>query len=212
MNQSSWLTQHVAEVQGKRDKSSQSKKVIFIIVPLMMILMVVAGLMGAKSIDAQTRNGIFAMLGVFVGIMIFVFILVGKGKKIDATKGTRESVMALFKTDEDVKLFDTEMNRPPLKEIIFSGTEKFFVTEHYIGISFMMLGDLQFRFAEISEIGGLTCNMSGSLTRQYRDIFFDILNKDGQKIFGATAPNSKHLDEMATILKELVPQIAVKVI
>ena len=210
MNQSVWLKKHVEEVQGKRDKENKSKKIILILVPLMMLLFIVPALLGSDGMDEQMKMGVIAMIGTMVGVMLLIILLIGKAKKIDATVGTRENVMAILKNAEDVMRFDVEMSNPPLREITFTGTSKFFVTQSFVGVSFMMKGDLQYRFAKKDDIAGIDYCMSKALPG-YVDIFFDILDAKGQKIFGSVASNASKMEEVVRTMKDFNTDLIVRV-
>ncbi len=206
MRESVWLKKHVEEVQGKRDQSAQKKKVMLILLPMMFGLFFIAIIASAGEVMAsEIRTAMIVMLAVFAGVMVMVILLLGKAKKIDATKGTRENVTAILKTDEDVELFDMEMSQKPLKEVWLSGVSKFFVTQNYIGVKFMYLGDEQYRFAKKTEVTGFAyCKTKG-----VKEIFFDVLNCNNEKIFGESATSMNQINEIITLLQEFQPNLTV---
>ena len=206
MRESVWLKKHVEEVQGKRDQSAQKKKVMLILLPMMFGLFFIAIIASAgEAMASEIRTAMIVMLAVFAGVMVMVILLLGKSKKIDATKGTRENVTAILKTDEDVEFFDMEMSQKPLKEVWLSGVSKFFVTQNYIGVKFMYLGDEQYRFAKKTEVTGFAyCKTKG-----VKEIFFDVLNYNNEKIFGESATSMNQINEIITLLQEFQPNLTV---
>ena len=206
MRESVWLKKHVEEVQGKRDQSAQKKKIMLILLPMMFGLFFIAIMASAgEAMASEIRTAMIVMLAVFAGVMVMVILLLGKAKKIDATKGTRENVTAMLKTDEDVEFFDMEMSQKPLKEVWLSGVSKFFVTQNYIGVKFMYLGDEQYRFAKKTEVTGFAyCKTKG-----VKEIFFDVLNYNNEKIFGESATSMNQINEIITLLQEFQPNLTV---
>ena len=201
MRESVWLKKHVEEVQGKRDQSAQKKKVMLILLPMMFGLFFIAIIASAgEAMASEIRTAMIVMLAVFAGVMVMVILLLGKAKKIDATKGTRENVTAILKTDEDVEFFDMEMSQKPLKEVWLSGVSKFFVTQNYIGVKFMYLGDEQYRFAKKTEVTGFAyCKTKG-----VKEIFFDVLNYNNEKIFGESATSMNQINEIIYLVTHLL--------
>lgn len=206
MRESVWLKKHVEEVQGKRDQSAQKKKVMLILLPMVFGLFFIAIIASAgEAMASEIRTAMIVMLAVFAGVIVMVILLLGKAKKIDATKGTRENVTAILKTDEDVEFFDMEMSQKPLKEVWLSGVSKFFVTQNYIGVKFMYLGDEQYRFAKKTEVTGFAyCKTKG-----VKEIFFDVLNYNNEKIFGESATSMNQINEIITLLQEFQPNLTV---
>lgn len=193
-------------MQGKRDQSAQKKKVMLILLPMMFGLFFIAIIASAgEAMTSEIRTAMIVMLAVFAGVMVMVILLLGKAKKIDATKGTRENVTAILKTDEDVEFFDMEMSQKPLKEVWLSGVSKFFVTQNYIGVKFMYLGDEQYCFAKKTEVTGFAyCKTKG-----VKEIFFDVLNYNNEKIFGESATSMNQINEIITLLQEFQPNLTV---
>ena len=193
-------------MQGKRDQSAQKKKIMLILLPMMFGLFFIAIMASAgETMASEIRTAMIVMLAVFAGVMVMVILLLGKAKKIDATKGTRENVTAMLKTDEDVEFFDMEMSQKPLKEVWLSGVSKFFVTQNYIGVKFMYLGDEQYRFAKKTEVTGFAyCKTKG-----VKEIFFDVLNYNNEKIFGESATSMNQINEIITLLQEFQPNLTV---
>ena len=206
MRESVWLKKHVEEVQGKRDQSAQKKKIMLILLPMMFGLFFIAIMASAgEAMASEIRTAMIVMLAVFAGVMVMVILLLSKTKKIDATKGTRENVTAMLKTDEDVEFFDMEMSQKPLKEVWLSGVSKFFVTQNYIGVKFMYLGDEQYRFAKKTEVTGFAyCKTKG-----VKEIFFDVINYNNEKIFGESATSMNQINEIITLLQEFQPNLTV---
>ena len=110
MKKSIWLENYEKEVRGKKAQSDQGKKIIFIIIPVMLILLIIAAMANGGMSDPQAKSGLLFTVGVFAFIMVFVVVILSKSKKIDVAKKTRDNVLALLKTDDDVDLFDQQMS------------------------------------------------------------------------------------------------------
>ena len=208
MRESVWLKKHVDEVQGKRDQSSQKKKLMLILIPMMFGLMFIGVIASAgDAVASEVRTAMIAMFAVFLAVMVMVILLLGKAKKIDATVGTRESVAKLLKTDEDVEFFDAEMSQKPVNAVWLTGVSNFFVTNNFIGVKFMYLGDEQYRFAKKADV----TKFAYSQTKGVKEIFFDVLNRDDEKILGSSATSKKQIDEIIALLQTANPSLTVDV-
>ena len=208
MRESVWLKKHVDEVQGKRDQSSQKKKLMLILIPMMFGLMFIGVIASAgDAVSSEVRTAMIAMFAVFLAVMVMVILLLGKAKKIDATVGTRESVAKLLKTDEDVEFFDAEMSQKPVNTVWLTGVSNFFVTNNFIGVKFMYLGDEQYRFAKKADV----TKFAYSQTKGVKEIFFDVLNRDDEKILGSSATSKKQIDEIIALLQTANPSLTVDV-
>ena len=208
MRESVWLKKHVDEVQGKRDQSSQKKKLMLILIPMMFGLMFIGVIASAgDAVSSEVRTAMIAMFAVFLAVMVMVILLLGKAKKIDATIGTRESVAKLLKTDEDVEFFDAEMSQKPVNTVWLTGVSNFFVTNNFIGVKFMYLGDEQYRFAKKADV----TKFAYSQTKGVKEIFFDVLNRDDEKILGSSATSKKQIDEIIALLQTANPSLTVDV-
>lgn len=210
MKTSKWLQQYEKEVSGKRNKSNNNKKIIIFIIPAMFILAMIPALTNG-SIDAQTQTGIYAMVGVFVFIMVFVIFMMSKGKKIDAAKETRENVTALLQTNEQIERFDAQMSRSPLMEVVISNVSKIFVTEDYVGMTYLHLGDLQYHFENRSNIAGIdytkTASMGANPARA--SYFFDVKNANNQELFGSAADTGEQLEQMIALMRNINPNLII---
>ena len=211
MKESVWLQKYEKEVKTKRDKSNQSKKVIFIIIPVMLLLCVVAAMANGGMNDSQSRNGILCMVGVFVFIMIFVIIMTSKGKKIDATKKTRENVLSLLKTDKDVDYFDQQMNASPVMEVKVYTETTVFLTIDYVGMRFLINGDLQYRFARRNDVAALDyCKTASAGANPMRaSYFFDIKNVRNEIMLQGTAETGEKLGKLEEMLRVVQPNLVV---
>ncbi len=211
MKNSIWLEKYVKEVQGKRNKSGQNKKVILIVIPVMMVLFMVAAMAGSGAMDSQMMGGMLMMLGVFAFIMLFAIIMISKGKKVDAAKGTRENVMALLKTDEDVDYFDQQMNSAPIKALKIGANTTVFLTMDYVGMSFLYLGDLQYRFARRKDIAALDyCKTSSAGANPMKaSYFFDVKDAQNKKLLGEVAETGELLEQLIALLQEAQPNLVV---
>ena len=211
MKQSIWLQNYEKEVQGKRNKSNQNKKVIFIIIPIMLIIFIAAAMANGGMDDPQAQGGMMAMIGVFAVIMLFVIIMVSKGKKIDAAKGTRENVLSLLKTDEDVDYFDQQMSTAPIREEKIATERKVFLTMDYVGMKYFYVGDQQYRFARRKDIAGLDfCKTSSTGANPMRaSYFFDVKGTGNEKLLSGVAETGKTLEKLEALLKEVNPDLVV---
>lgn len=211
MKQSIWLQNYEKEVRAKRGKSNQNKKVILIILPVMLLVMLMAAMAGAPTDDPQVQSGMLAMVGVFVGIMLFAILMISIGKKKDVTKQTRDNVLALFKTDFDVDLFDQEMSIAPLREITISSENTMFLTENYIGQKYMSGGDLHYKFIRKQDAASFHRKKTGSTTGKPLSaaFFFDIRDSKQQVIMNGLADSGKQLDTIIELLKTAKPDITI---
>lgn len=62
MKKSIWFQEYEKEVQGKRKKSNQGKKVALFVPPVMLVLVMVAVLANGGATDPQARTGMLCML------------------------------------------------------------------------------------------------------------------------------------------------------
>lgn len=211
MKNSIWLDNYVKDVQGKRNKSGQNKKVILIIIPVMMVLFMVAAMAGSGEMDPQVMSGMLTMLGVFAFVMLFAIIMIGKGKKIDAAKGTRENVLALLKTDEDVDYFDQQMNSAPIREVKIGTAAKMFLTMDYVGVSFLYLGDLQYRFARRTDIATIEYSRTSSTgaNPMKASYIFDVKDQRNERVLREVAETGTQLEQVIELLKEVQPNLVV---
>lgn len=211
MKQSVWLQDYEKEVNGKRQKSNQGKKVTFIIIPVMMVLVIAAALANGAAEDPQAKSGMLFMVVIFAFIMIFAMVMIGKGKKIDAAKGTREDVLQLLKTDEDVDCFDLQMGKKPDMEEKIAVETSVFLTTDYVGKKFMYLGDLQYRFARRKDIAALDyCKTAGAGANPLKaSYFFDVKDAGNKKVLGGIAETKEQLERLETLLKEANPNLVV---
>lgn len=209
MKQSIWLQNYEKEVRAKRNQSNQNKKVILIILPIMLLIMIIAAMAGSSANDPQAQSGMLALVGVFVAIMLFAILMISIGKKKDVTAQTRKNVLALFKSDFDVDLFDQEMSVAPLKEIAISSETTMFLTENYIGQKYMSCGDLHYKFIRKHDAASFHKKKTGSTTANPVNaaFFFDIRNNNQQVIMNGLADSGKQLDAIIELLKMAKPDI-----
>ena len=120
--------------------------------------------------------------------------------------------MSLLRSDEEVDAFDEQMSIAPVKEIKIDINDKFFVTADYVGITFLLSGDLQYRFARKEDIGGFNyAKTSGTGANPMRaGYFFDIVNRNNEKLLGGYAANSTQLDSVVELLKEIQPDLVIR--
>lgn len=210
MKKSIWLERYEKEVNGKRNESNQKKKVIFIIIPVMMLLMLLPSLLSG-NLDSQAKTGMLVMVGVFVFVMLFVVLLLGKSKNIDAAKGTRENLMKLLHTDDQVDEFDQQMSMEPVEKIKIGATSDVIITQDYIGITSLHLGDLQYRFARISEIKAIDYAKTSSVGGNpvLASYYFDIKNDQDIIMVQGLAETMKPLEQVIEALKKVQSDIIV---
>lgn len=207
MKESKWLASFAKKVDEKRNQSNQKKKVIFILLPIMMLVMLIPVIAGIDMSNPEMKIGIYAMVGTFVFVILLLVLLLGKGKKIVASAATRENVMGLLKSDEEVDSFDEQMRVAPLRETKMGATSRFFVTNDYIGLTFLHLGDEQYRFARISDINTVETSKTSSagvnpLSASY---FFSIKDDKNKIMIQGVAESRTMLEGMLTIINEIKP-------
>ena len=208
MKNSLWLQKYENEVANKRNESNQNKKVILIIIPIMAVLFLIPALANSNITDPQVLTGTIAMVGVFAVTILFAVIMISIGKKKDVTKLTRENVLKLLKSDEDVDRFDQQMSIAPMGEVNL-GTETLFFTEDYVGKKFIAGGDLKYTFIRRSEIASFHHSKTASNTANPINaaFFFDIRNANQQVIMNGSVDSGKQLDELVALLQTAQPEI-----
>ncbi len=212
MRESQWLKEYERVQKEKRQGSNQKKKVIFIILPIMLLLFTVPALMNGGMSDPQVRNGMLGMVVVFVGIFLFVVLMLSIGKKKDVTKSTRNSVKEVLKTDEDVALFDAQMNAAPLKVINIAVGSDAILTKDFFARMYNDCGDLKYRFARNEDIVSLHYKKTGSTTANplKAAYFFDLRDAKNNVIMNGLADSGSQLAELENLLKVANPELIVK--
>lgn len=201
MKESMWLQKYEAEVGGKRKASNQNKKIILIIVPIMALVFIVPAILGGASTPEQ-KSGIIAMVAVFAAILLFAVIMMAKGKKKDVTKPTRENVQALFETDAEVEMFDQQMSMAPIGEIKINSTDNIFMTQDYVGLKSIAMGDLVYMFAKRDKIASIRTSRTGSTTANPMNasFFFDVVDKENKIVLRGLADTGKQLEAVKEML------------
>ena len=209
MRESTWLKKYEEEVSGKRNKSMQSKKIIFIIIPVMMLVFMGLAMMNGGSADVEATNAMMPMIAVFAAIMVFVLIMVSIGKKKDVTKTTRDNVNALLRNDMEVDAFDQQMSQAPLKEIKINDTCKVFMTQDYVGTSSIAMGDLTYFFVRREDIAYYRSSKTKSTTANplKAAYFYDICDMNKKKMTGGLADTREQFEELVGLLKEAQPAV-----
>ena len=112
--QSAWFRQYEAYVNGGK-KTSDGKKVILLIVPLLVIGGLIAMMIknGALNND-QSKNGVYVLAGIGAFLFIMMLILISKTKKSNAAEITAKDLNELLKSPQDVADFDAQMQAAPL--------------------------------------------------------------------------------------------------
>lgn len=209
MKESTWLKKYEAEVSGKRKKSMDSKKIIFIIIPVMMLVFLGLGMMNGGNAEVQGPNPAIYIVPLFVIIMLFAVIMVSKGKKMDVTKPTRDNVTALLRNDMEVDAFDQQMSQAPLKEVKINSTSTVFMTQDYVGTSSVAMGDLKYFFVRREDIAYYRCQKTKSTTGNplQAAYFYDICDLNKNKIAGGLADTRKQFEELVELLKVAQPAV-----
>ena len=209
MKESIWLKSYEREVNEKRNKSNGNKKIILIIVPVMMLLMMGAAMMNGENVDTQGQNPMMFFGIIFVVLMIFIIIMLSIGKKKDVAKPTRESVKALLRSDEEVQLFDQQMSATPIKEVEISSETTVFLTQDFVGMRYMYMGDLLYRFMRREDIAFYDYTKTASTTANpiKGAYFFDIRNAQQEVIMNGMTDSGAQMAELEELLKRAMPSI-----
>lgn len=209
MRESTWLKKYEEEVSGKRNKSMESKKIIFIIIPVMMLVFMGLAMMNGGSADVEATNAMMPMIAVFAAIMVFVLIMVSIGKKKDVTKTTRDNVNALLRNDTEVEAFDQQMSQAPLREVKINDTSKVFMTQDYVGTSSIAMGDLTYFFVRREDIAYYRSSKTKSTTANplKAAYFYDICDMNKKKMTGGLADTREQFEELVGLLKEAQPAV-----
>lgn len=164
--------------------------------------------MGLSMMNGGSGS-IIPMVAVLVVIMIFVLLMISKGKKRDATKTTRDNVDALLRNDMEVDRFDQQMSQTPLKEVKVNATDKVFMIQDYVGISELVLGDLTYVFARRDDIAYYRASKTKSTIANPLKVayFYDICDMNKKKIVGGLADFGKQFEELVELLKEAQPAV-----
>lgn len=211
MKKSIWLENYEKEVRGKKAQSDQGKKIIFIIIPVMLILLIIAAMANGGMSDPQAKSGLLFTVGVFAFIMVFVVVILSKSKKIDVAKKTRDNVLALFKTDDDVDLFDQQMSTRPIMEVKIGIETDVFLTIDYVSKKYMFNGNVQYYFVRRSEIGTFDfCRTSSAGVNPLRASYtFDIRNGEKKVIMNGIVETGEQLDQLIELIKAAQPGVSV---
>lgn len=207
-----WFRKYEQEVQGKRQAGTGNKKVIFIILPIMFVGFAGMALMNGGIADPGTKNALQIILGIFVFLMIFVLLLTGKAKKIDAAKTTRENLDALLLTIEEVNRFDAQMSAAPLFEIVNDMGDSVFATSDYLGKKYKVNGDLTFRFIRMADIRSLHYKKTKSMSANpmSASFFIDWRDARGEILMNGSVDTGKKLEALMEEIRKILPDIEMK--
>lgn len=212
MKNSIWLQNYTKEVQDKKNKSDVNKKYIFLIVPLIMLAgIVIATFAGNEPITEETKMGLIMMVGVFAFIMLYSMLLLKIRKKKDVTKYTRDNVLSLLRTDEEVDRFDQQMMASPIKNVKFSNINNLFLTEDYVGMDSVFGGDLKYVFVRKTDVTFIRFKKTASTTGNPLNaaFLFDVLNKENKIILQGCADSGKQLEEVIALLQMAQPTLQI---
>ena len=207
MKESQWLKQYMKEVTEKRNQSNGNKKIIFIILPLMVIGVFVLAVVNGQGPMAENLKSALVILPVFGAIMLFLLLMLLIGKKKDVTKQTCNSVKALLRSDAEVEAFDRQMSMAPLAELQVSRNVTMFLTEDYLGKK-VDLDNVTYAFVKRTDIA--YCKKSkagrsaGSLQASY---FFDIRNERKEVIMNGLADSASLYNKLVELLKMARPGV-----
>lgn len=209
MKESTWLRKYEEEVSGKRKKSMDSKKIIFIIIPVMFLVFVGLSMINGGNAEVEGSNPAMYFVPLFIIIMLFAIIMVSKAKKMDVTKPTHDNVTALFRNDAEVDAFDQQMSQAPLKEVKINSTCTVFMTQDYVGTSSVAMGDLKYFFVRREDIAYYRYKKTKSTTGNplQAAYFYDICDLNKNKIAGGLADTKKQFDELVELLKIAQPAV-----
>ena len=153
--QSAWFRQYESEVNAGRQKGSSNKKVL-VIIPVLLIGAMIAMMINNGAMDTQQgKNGVFALAGIGIVLLVMILILTGKYKKKDAAAITRKDLEALFVTPDEAAKFDAQINAAPVFQVMNNNISMLFVTPDYLGTRFLYLGDKTYRFIRLKDISVL---------------------------------------------------------
>ena len=211
MKKSTWLQAYETEVREKRNQSNQKKKVIFILLPVMMILMFVGIISSSDLSNPEVRSSMMVMGGVFAFTLLFVIFIVSISKKKDVTKYTSQNLSKLLTSDEEVDKFDQQMNTAPINEVAIASETTIFITEDYLGKKWMASGDLRYDFIRLSDIASFNYTKTGSNTGNPLNaaFFFDIRNAKQSIILNGSADSGKQLEAFIALLQDVKPEIKI---
>lgn len=209
MKESTWLKQYEKEAKAKRGKSNDNKKVILIIIPIMLLLFLGLAMVNGGAASSQGQNGMVFLVVIFAAIIIFAIIMMSIGKKKDVTKSTRENVLALLGSDSEVDSFDSQMSQAPIKEVSISTETTVFLTESYVGMKFVSMGDLNYRFIHREEIAFYDYSKTASTTANPINaaFFFDIKNGQKKVILNGQVDSGSKMVELEELLKTANPNV-----
>ena len=211
MKKSTWLQAYETEVREKRNQSNQKKKVIFILLPVMLIFMFIAILSSSDLSNPEVRTSMMVMGGVFAFTLLFVIFIVSISKKKDVTKYTSQNLTKLLTSDEEVDLFDQQMATAPINEVTIASETTIFVTADYLGKKWMASGDLRYDFIRLSDIASLHYKKTGSNTANPLNaaFFFDIRNAGQNIILNGSVDSGKQLEAFIALLQDVKPEITI---
>ena len=211
-NDSVWFKKYEQEAQGKRQAGNGNKKIVFIILPIMFLIFAGMALSNGGVSDPQTKSALAFMLGIFVFLLIFVLLLTGRAKKIDAAKTTRDNLNALLLTLEEVSNFDAQMSAAPLFEIVNDMGDSVFGTADYLGKKYKVNGDLTYRFIKMSDIRSMHYSKTKSMgaNPMSASFFLDWRDGKGEILMNGSVDTGKKLDALTEAIRKIVPDLQIQ--
>ena len=148
-----------------------------------------------------------------VAVLGFAIILLGRSKRVDAIKGTGENVRALFKSDDEVDRFDEQMQSSPLmsEQMFTEYNITVFLTTDYVGMKFLLLDEVQYRFAHRNDIAVLEISKAsrGIAGSQGTSYFFNVKNAKNKLLMGGYTEKYERIEKLEVLLRTAQPNLAI---
>lgn len=211
MKKSIWLEKYEEQTKAKRDQSMKGKNIVFIVLPIMFAIIIIAAIAGGAMSTPEGRGGMIGMIVLFAVIILFVVLVKSKANKKDVTKFTRDCVNSLLETDDEVEQFDRQMQSQPIMQIKTDITETMFLTMDYVGKSSTYGGDLKYLFIKRNDIVSLNyCKMASTTANPLKASYaYDICNSQNKVIMNGIASSMQVFEEIEELIKTARPSVVV---
>ena len=213
MKESIWFQEFEKEVQEKRKKGNYGKRNGSFILPLMAVLIVLDVLALVRHGGISSPQGKYYLCVTVVAVLGFAIILLGRSKRVDAIKGTGENVRALFKSDDEVDRFDEQMQSSPLmsEQMFTEYNITVFLTTDYVGMKFLLLDEVQYRFAHRNDIAVLEISKAsrGIAGSQGTSYFFNVKNAKNKLLMGGYTEKYERIEKLEVLLRTAQPNLAI---
>ncbi|MBR1599717.1 MAG: hypothetical protein IJ661_12515 [Lachnospiraceae bacterium] len=204
-----WLKRYEQEVNEKRNESAGSKKIIFVILPVMFVALLFMLMSNGDPSGAESRAAIFPLVIGFVILMLFVALLTGKGKKTDVAKRTRDNLDALLLTPEEVHSFDAQMSEAPVFEIVNDMGDSVFATIDFLGKRFKVNGNVTYTFIRFSEVKSLHYAKTRG-TGIKTAYFIDWRDDMGKVLMNGEIDSGSRLEQLTEAVRKVKPDVTIK--